>query len=141
MVSSDKRDTGDAATGASQSGNRNRAGELRPTADNRTPREALMAMLPDNATRQKLAAEMRDMPDDDPLWSLGHAIALVAKDGRNKSIDNVEKRVKTAARDAIDQHVWTRAIHSWATITGIIAAAFGAGAIIGAAIGAALVMQ
>ena len=141
MASNEGRDTGDAAPNVSQRTRSNPEGASRPLADNRTPREALLAMMPDNATRQQLAAEMRNMADDDPLWSLGHAIALVAKDGRNKSLTKVEQRVTAAAEKAINEHLTLRAITSWTTITSVIAAAFGAGAFVGAIVGAALVMQ
>ena len=141
MARNNNRGTGDTAPSASQSGNSNQVGAKRSPTDDTKPREALMAMLPDSASRQRLASEMREMPDDDPLWSIGHAIAIAARDGRNKSITEIEKRVKTAAENAIDRHITVRAIQSWTVLTVIIATAVGVGTIIGTIIGATLVAR
>lgn len=90
MTSNENRGPGAASPGTSQD-NRNQEGASRPPADDRTPREALMAMMPDDNARHRLAAEMRDMPDDDPLWSLGYSIALIAREAHRPAATTIKK--------------------------------------------------
>ena len=136
----DSRDTGDNASSVSRSGNHNRTSAKRSSNLEGSSRSVLMAMLPKDQ-QNRIGNDLRYVEDDDGLWDVALAIAIAARDGHSKSITEVEKRVKTAAENAIDQHITVRAIQSWTALTGIIAAAVGIGTVIGTIIGAALVTQ
>lgn len=88
-MSSDNREAGNADPGAPRTGNATPAVGIRSREVVDTPREKLFAILPTEAQHQ-IAAEMRGIGDDDPLWSLGYALALVVYDAHQPALDAVD---------------------------------------------------